>query len=371
MSPGLEMDPWRPSATSGERGTTNACPPASATSFRHRVAAHAASGALRDLLEHHRISYAPEPLSEGAVFGLSGALALRTRIAAAALPAIDLDGRAASLEPELCRHLGISADWRTTDEPAQAWKLLRGELQAGRPTLVRADIGELDYRESGRHDTRHAVVVTAYDPAAGLVWVADQSFPEPQPCTLEALARARHAPAYPEPARHGLLRLRRMGRLAEPYDAVEAALRRTVSNMRTPAPCDHPHTLAGLDAVDAVVAAWPRLPALTGERLGLTLGALRFRIRDGGTGGALYRSLQARFLHDAAGLLGSPRLGRAALVCDDLADAWRGLASSLDVPEARVAHQAAAPWLRRVQTLEHRHVEMLETHLRMGRAHAA
>src|SRR3954468_1586687 len=81
--------------------------PAAATGFRHRVAEHAASGALRDLLEHHRLSYAPEPLSEGAIFGFSGALALRARIADAGLPAIDLDGRTASLEPELCRHLGI------------------------------------------------------------------------------------------------------------------------------------------------------------------------------------------------------------------------------------------------------------------------
>ena len=183
------MDPWRPAGTSGERAAANCCAPPSATSFRHRVAEHAASGALRDLLEHHRLSYAPEPLSEGAIFGFSGALALRARITEAGLPAIDLDGRAPSLEPELCRHLGIRADWCTTDDPDEAWTLLRTELEAGVPTLVRADTGELEYRESGRHDTRHAVVVIGYDPDAGLVWVADQSFPEPQGCTLEALAR--------------------------------------------------------------------------------------------------------------------------------------------------------------------------------------
>lgn len=345
--------------------------PSSATGFRHRVADHSASGALRDLLEHHRLSYAPEPLSEGAIFGLSGALALRARIAHAALPAIDLDGRAASVEPELCRHLGLVGDWCETDEPDEAWELLRAELQAGRPTLVRADIGELDYRDGGRHDTRHAIVVTGYDPEAGVAWVADESFPEPQRCTLDALARARRSSAWPEPARHGLLRLRPAARLADPYDAVWAALRRTVRNMRTPPGCDHPHMSSGLDAIDAVAGAWPQLPDMTGERLGQTLGALRFRIRDGGTGGALYRSLQARFLHDAAALLGSARLGRAALVCDDLADAWRALAGSLDIEDSRIAHQVAAPWVRRLQTLEHRHVETLEAHLRLRRASAA
>jgi hypothetical protein len=368
---GERLDQCRAADSFRERATLNVRAPATATGFRHRVADHAASGALRDLLEHHRLSYAPEPLSEGTVFGLSGALALRARIADAALPAIDLDGRDASLEPDLCRHLGIPADWCTTDEPGAAWELLRAELQAGAPTLVRADTGELEYRDRGRHDTRHAVVVTGYDPHAGVVWVADQSFPEPQPCTLDALARARRAPAYPEPARHGLLCLRPVRRLADPYDAVAAALRRTVSNMRTPTACDHPHAFGGLEAIDQVVATWPRLPEMTGQRLGQTLAALRFRIRDGGTGGALYRSLQARFLHDAAALLGSSVLGQAALVCDDLADAWRAVASTLDVSDARVAHEVAMPWLRRVRELEHRHVETLEAHLRVRRANAA
>ncbi|HTN24639.1 MAG TPA: BtrH N-terminal domain-containing protein [Solirubrobacteraceae bacterium] len=342
------------------------------TPFAHRVAEHAASGALRDLLEHHRLSYAPEPLSEGAIFGLSGALALRARIAPNALPAIDIEGRAASIEGELCSHLGITADWCTTDDPAEAWQQLRTELLAGRPALVRADRGELDYRGDGPHDTRHAIVVTGHDADDGIVWVADQAFPEPQRCTLAALARARASSGWPEPSRHGLLRLRPASRrLADPYAAVWAALQRTVGNMRTPPSSDHPHVRSGLGAIDAVAAAWPALPAMTGERLGQTLGALRFRIRDGGAGGALYRSLQARFLHDAAALLGSARLGQAALVCDDLSDAWRALAGALDIEDADVAHQVAAPWVRRVQRLEHRHVEALEAQLRARRASAA
>jgi hypothetical protein len=105
--------------------------------------------------------------------------------------------------------------------------------------------------------------------------------------------------------------------------------------------------------------------------LGATLSAVRFRIRDGGTGGALYRSLQARFLHDAAALLGSSELGHAALVCDDLADAWRTLAAAIDGPDPGVAHRASAPWVQRIQSLEHEHVEALEAHLRLHRAVAA
>jgi hypothetical protein len=342
------------------------------TGLRHRVAAHAASGALRDLLEHHRLSYMPEPLSEGAVFGFSGGLDLRVRIAGAAIPTIDLDGRAPTIEHELCQHLGIAAHWRATSGRAEGWEALRAELDAGRPTLVRADPAELDYRDGSRHDTRHAIVVTSHDAGAGVVWVADGSFPEPQRCTLRSLAAARASQAWPEPARHGLLQIHaRPPRLAAPRSAVAAALDRVVRAMRRPPRPAHPHVRAGLAAVDALAGAWPQLPDTAGARLGATLAALRFRIRDGGTGGALYRSLQARFLHDAAALLGSDELGRAALLCDDLADAWRTLAAAIDSEDAELSHRVCAPWVQRIRSLEHQHVEALEEHLRIHRAVAA
>jgi hypothetical protein len=98
---------------------------------------------------------------------------------------------------------------------------------------------------------------------------------------------------------------------------------------------------------------------------------VRFRIRDGGAGGALYRSLQARFLHDAAALLGSPALGHAALVCDDLADAWRTLAAAIDEDDADLSLRVSNPWVQRIATLEHQHVEALEEHLRIHRTLAA
>ena len=335
------------------------------TRFHHRVADHAASGALRDVLEHHRASYAPEPLSEGAVFGFSGAFALSVRMARGAVPAIDLDGRAHSLELDACRHLGLEAEWHATDDAAAGWERLRRELDDGYPVLLRADIAELDYHRGLPHDTRHAIVVTACDVQAGFAVVVDTCFADPQRCTLASLASARASRGWPEAARHGLLEVRRPARLAEPKVAVRAALERVVHTMRNPQRSGHPHVRSGLAALNALVAAWPQLPELAGPRLGQTLAAQRFRIRDGGTGGALYRSLQARFEHDAAALLGSLELGRAALLCDGLADAWRAFAAALDDDHAIYAHAVATPWLERVCALEHRHVEALARQLGM------
>jgi hypothetical protein len=339
-------------------------PQSTRNGFRHRVADHAASGALRDLLEHQRVSYSPEPMSEGAIFGLSGALDLGVRIAAAdAVATVDLEGRAPSLELDLCRHLGLRAEWCVTDDPAEGWELLRRELDAGHPTLLRADCGELDYHDDTRHDTRHAVVATSADVQAGVVWLADRRFADPQRCALSSLAAARASRGWPEPARHALLRLRRPERLADPRAAAGAALARVVQSMRRPLRHGHPHVRSGLAGIDALAAAWPRLPELAGPRLGETLAGLSYRVRDGGTGGALYRSLQARFEHEAAALLDAAQLGRAALVCDDLVDAWRAFAAAIADEDAGRAHTVSRPWLERIRTLEHRHVEALEAHL--------
>ncbi|MGH2841443.1 MAG: DUF4872 domain-containing protein, partial [Solirubrobacteraceae bacterium] len=291
-------------------------------------------------------------------------LDLRVRITPNGVPVLDLEGRSASLEGELCGHLGLRGDLCRTDDPDTGWQLLRAHLDAGHPALVRADLSELDYRDGTRHDTRHAVVVSGYDIDTDVAWIADGTFPEPQRCSLPALARARASDWGAEPVRHALLRLRPSAKLADPRDAVTAALRRSVRHMRgaSSGPV-YPYVHTGLAGADALADAWPMLPELAGPRLGETLAGLRFRVRHAGTGGALYRSLQARFLHDAAALLGSPQLGQAALICDDLSDAWRALAGATEGEDAGRAHQVASPWLQRVRTLERRHTEALEAHL--------
>lgn len=332
--------------------------------FRHRVATNAASGALRDLLEHHGLSFGAEPLAEGTVFGLAGSMTLRVRVAAAAVPAIDIDGRAGALEDHLCLHLGLGADLVRTDDPAVAWDRLRAGLDAGRPVLLRVDVAELDYAPADGHDTRHVVVALGYDPRAQTVVLADPRLAELQTCSLATLARARAASAWPSAVRHAQLTVEDGERLARPRSAVTAALRRTVRTMRRPEPALHPNLHVGLAAADALAEAWPALHEMTGPRLGGTLSALAARIGDRDAGGTLHRSQQARFLHDAAALLGRESLGHAALVCDDLADTWRALAGVLADADAERAHLVAAPWIQRVRSLEHRHVEALEACLR-------
>lgn len=43
-----------------------------ASTFPHRLAGHCGPGALRDLLEFHRLDFGDGPLSEGSAYGLTG-----------------------------------------------------------------------------------------------------------------------------------------------------------------------------------------------------------------------------------------------------------------------------------------------------------
>ena len=339
--------------------------PLIAPGLRHRVADHAASGALRDLLEHLRLSYAPEPLSEGAIFGFSGALDLRVRIADAAVPG---DRPRGSRALAGARALRAPRDPRAVaHDVGPGDRLAAAARRAGRgPPRARARRprrARLPRRRPPRHAPR--------DPR-------DERRPRRgtspgSPTEASPSRSAAASPRWPPRAR------RRAGRSPPTTACWRSACARTGSPTR--APPSRPRwaaswrRCAGRRAPTIRTCARASTPPTPSPTPGpdcptppvrgsaVTLEALRFRIRDGGTGGALYRSLQARFLHEAAALLGSPQLGHAALVCDDLADAWRALAGAIDGDDPVFAHRVSGPWVQRIRALEHQHVEALEEHL--------
>src|SRR5207237_10227679 len=99
-----------------------------APAFPHRRAGHCGSGALRDLLEHEGLDYGGGPLSEGAVFGFSGALGFLYVELPRMRPPVYLVGRTADLERDLPVHLGGAVDVRATDDPDEGWALVRERI---------------------------------------------------------------------------------------------------------------------------------------------------------------------------------------------------------------------------------------------------
>lgn len=347
-------------------------------SFPHRRAGHCGSGALRDLLEFHGLTYeeSGRPLSEGAVFGLGGGIGCLYLVVPQIDPPIYLVGRTADLERDLCRHLGISLDFRQTDDPQEGWELLRAELDAGRPTMVWADIKHLEYLRVRMHNTMHDIVVCGYDDDAGVAWVADNDREEIQRCSLASLARARNSRAFPAPNRHATWLMRWPRALPPVAASVRAALERTVANMSgagTPLMEGVPGA-AGLAGIDLFADDYPKWPRRFGERLAAALDGLYVFIVKAGTGGAMFRSLYAEFLSDAARWLDDAVLASAATIYGTLADRWRQLAELVGGdangdPQER--HSRGLPVVREIAELEHAGVRALEQWLAARPAAAA
>lgn len=328
-----------------------------APSFPHRRAGHCGSGALRDLLELHGLDYGAGPLSEGAVFGLAGGLGFLYLDMPDARPPVYLVGRTADLEQDVAPHLGLGLAVRSTDNPAEGWRWVREQIDAGRPPMVWADIGHLEYLRVRMHNTRHDVVVVGYDEPEGIAWIADNDRDELQCCSLASLARARASDAFPGPNRHTTFVYDWPDQLRPPRQAVRLATETAVANMR-----DGGEALAGLpgafglQGVDRFAATYARWPETHGEDLQAVLKSLRVFIVKAGTGGAMFRSLHARFLHDFGELLGDARLSTAAETYRDLAAAWGALADTA----ANDDHRGGLPAVAAIAALEHRGVAEME-----------
>ena len=334
--------------------------------FPHRRGAHCASSALRDLLERHSLSYSDAALSEGFVFGLGGGLDfLYTDHPDAPLP-VYLLGRSNAFEADLCRHLGVELDVRSTDDPSTGWAWLRDELHAGRPTMVWADIKHLEYLDVRLHNSHHDIVVVADDPDGERVWVADHDRDQLEQCSYASLARARNSDGFPGPNRHTTWIARYPDRLPDPRQAVADSIATAVRNMRAqPPPHGTPYAV-GLAGVQAFASSYPTWPESFDGRLPRALKALRLFIARTGTGGALFRSLWAEFLRGAADLIGDPALDGPARVYRELADGWAELAGRARGPDPAAAHADCLDLVADVARLEHAGVRALE---RRQRAH--
>ncbi len=314
----------------------------------HRRAGHCGSGAFRDLLEHHRLSWTAEPLSEGMVFGLGGALGFSWFEPLQMDPPIYLVGRTADLERNLCAHLGIALDFRQTDDAGEGWRWLRDALDRRQPTMVWADIKHLDYLRVRMHNTMHDVVVIGYDEGDGVAFVADNDRDDIQRCSLQSLARARNSDAFPAPNRHGTWLMAFPAQLSDPAVAVHRALQCAVNNMRE----SGPEPAVGLAGVESFACSYPSWPQRFGDRLATALRSLGVFIVRAGTGGAMFRSLHAKFLAEAAALLDERPLAVAAELYRELAASWVALAEATSCEDPRAGHAAGLPLVERIARLE-------------------
>jgi Butirosin biosynthesis protein H, N-terminal/Domain of unknown function (DUF4872) len=325
--------------------------------YPHRRAGHCGSGSFRDLLEFHGLCWGEEPLSEGMAFGLGAGLGLAYVELPPMEPPLYLVGRTGGLERDVCEHLGIGLDLRQTEDPDEGWRWVREELDAGRPTMIWADIGELEYLRVRLRMTMHDIVVVGYDEEQGIALIADNDRDEIQHSTLEGLARARNSTAFPGPNRHATWVMTFPEALPEPAPTIREAIAGAVDNMRSGGRgLEDTDVPRGLEAAEALAAAYPDWPARFGDKLPSALKGLQAYIVKAGTGGALFRSLHAGFLHDAGALLGDSSLDQLGDLYDELAAAWVAFAGAAETGE----HASGLPFPDRIAELERAGVEAME-----------
>lgn len=340
--------------------------------FPHRLAGHCGSGALRDLIEFHGLSWGDDALSEGPVFGLGSGLGFVYVERNELSPPFYLVGRGADMERDLCSRLEITCELCQTDDADEGWRLLKDELDAGRPTMIWADIQALDYLNVRLSNTMHDVVVCGYDPSDGVAFVADNDRVDIQRCSLDSLRRARNSSGFPAPNRNALWRLGFPAALPDASAAIGGAIALATKHMREGFGTPAEGFAAGLAGVEWFASAYPEWPERFGEALPAACKMLRVLIVKAGTGGALFRGLHADFLDWAADLLGDRGLVAAAAIYEDLAGAWVELAERVvRTGDAGVDHASGLAMIPQIRDLEGRGVAAMADWLSARRVEVA
>ena len=111
----------------------------------------------------------------------------------------------------------------------------------------------------------------------------------------------------------------------------------------------------------AFAGSYPDWPERFADSLDAALRGLRVFIVKAGTGGAMFRSLQAEFLEDATALLDDPRLAEAAGTYGSLASAWVALADAAGSSEEPIqAHASGLEHVEAIARLEAEGVAAME-----------
>lgn len=339
--------------------------------FPHQLGGHCGSGALRDLLHWAGLSWDNLPgdglPGEGLVFGLGGGLSFMYTRYAGLTPPMYLVGRNADMELDFCRRLNIETRRQQTDDPAEAWALIKSEIDAGRPVMVWCDIAELPYLRVRLSNTRHDVVVIGYDEAQGSVFIVDNDREEVQEVPMDAFRKAHGSNGFPGPNRFATFPMRFPDRLPDlltcARDAAASAARVLTGEdallfdvSTLPEGSLVASGTEGVKAFAADIMNWPY--RFSPEELTAAVKTIPVFVEKAGTGGGMFRRLQASFCRDVATATGEYVFRNAADACQRSADAWSHLGEIARAEPMDI--QAISDAARQLPELELRMQEALE-----------
>jgi hypothetical protein len=226
------------------------------------------------------------------------------------------------------RRTGVEVARHTTSSARKAERELVAGLAAGVPAMLQVDMGLLPYfgLPDGYHFGGHVVAVVGYDPPTRTVLICDRDTTL-HPVSLDALAAARSSPFQPFPPRHGAWTFDFTGQRTPRPDEVRDAIGEAATAMLEP-PIRN-LGVPGIRKAAKLIPGWPS--ALATETLADACRNGHLMIdATGGTGGGLFRYMYARFVDEAADIIGSAVLGEIAARLRAAGDRWQDVAALFD-----------------------------------------
>lgn len=347
--------------------------------YRHRMGGHCGSGALRDLTEWAELGWGSETPTEGLVFALGGALDFRYLRSHQLHPQAYLVGRGSGLEEDYLTRIGAGVRVRSTDDPELGWAWVTDELDAGRPVMVWADIAELPYLRVRLSMSRHDIVITGYDDDRQIAYVVDNDRDTTQTVPYQNLRAARSSTGFPLPTRHTTYlidwprNVPELAAIAGPALAASAALMRGTTAGPPTLHVEDPELaasgLAGVQIFANDLRRWPEL--FDNDTLSAALFGLAAFIEKAGTGGGLFRVLQAHGCQQIADLLDNDAAAVAAAAARDAANLWSAVAAEAVDTAAPLRDRcnAAAELASGLAEAEHRLADALDCAARSVTTH--
>jgi hypothetical protein len=253
------------------------------------------------------------------------------------------------------------------------------ELDAGRPVMVWADIAELPYLRVRLSMSRHDIVITGYDDDRQIAYVVDNDRDTTQTVPYQNLRAARSSTGFPLPTRHTTYlidwprNVPELAAIAGPALAASAALMRGTTAGPPTLHVEDPELaasgLAGVQIFANDLRRWPEL--FDNDTLSAALFGLAAFIEKAGTGGGLFRVLQAHGCQQIADLLDNDAAAVAAAAARDAANLWSAVAAEAVDTAAPLRDRcnAAAELASGLAEAEHRLADALDCAARSVTTH--
>jgi hypothetical protein len=288
--------------------------------FKHSTTHHCVTGSMRDIyvFDNHDIS-------EEMLLGLGAGVSYSYWHFKGAPPFMGgRGGFKPPLEIVTGERTGVVVETHRTTSTRKARETLLELLEESQPVMIQCDMGFLPYFDFGGeeyHFGGHTVVICGYDPETDNVLVADRD-EELHPVPMEDLERARGSTFKPFPPKN----LWYTFDFTNKRQPTAAEVRQAIQDQTGPMlkPPIRNIGVKGIRKTAQMVPKWPE--KLDEQELRFALfNAWIFISPEGGTGGGSFRYMFSRFLREAAGITGNPRLEESAEEFQQIGDKWEEL----------------------------------------------